>query len=327
MTELTVIPRMKIKALSPWFGSKRTLAQAIIEELGVHRAYFEPFCGSMAVLLAKAPAAMETVNDLHGDLVNLARVVQHPKLGQRLYRRCRRLLMVETLFKEAARRWKVRGIPPADTPDIERAIDFFYTSWVGRNGVVGTKSYDQGFAARYTPGGGHGGTRWRQAVSSIPAWRRRLASVTILNRCGFKLLDAISDEDGVVVYVDPPYVVKGARYVFDDNIKPACVSEDEWIAALEFANQHTFDIPIERVAWHYVLAQRVKRFQKARVVVSYYEHPLVRLLYPQFVVRKCPVVKALVQGNGHVKGAVEAPEILLLNGPSYANGTDFGLFQ
>jgi hypothetical protein len=31
----------------------------------------------MAVLMAKPAATMETVNDLHGDLVNLARVIAH----------------------------------------------------------------------------------------------------------------------------------------------------------------------------------------------------------------------------------------------------------
>ncbi len=43
----------KITAIAPWFGGKRTLAPRIIEALGKHTAYWEPFCGSMAVLLAK----------------------------------------------------------------------------------------------------------------------------------------------------------------------------------------------------------------------------------------------------------------------------------
>lgn len=188
---------MTVAAIAPWFGSKRTLAPVIVGELGTHHTYFEPFCGSMAVLLAKPKVRMEAVNDLHGDLVNLARVIQHGRLGAALYRRCRRMWMCESMFREAAERWKVRGIPPAaEEPDLERAVDFMFTSWVGRNGVVGTQSYNQGFAARYTPGGGHGGTRWQSAVASIPAWRRRLQDVTILNRDGFGLLEKISDEPG-----------------------------------------------------------------------------------------------------------------------------------
>src|ERR1044072_5384193 len=38
---------MKISALAPWYGSKRTLAPEIVRQLGEHRAYWEPFCGSM----------------------------------------------------------------------------------------------------------------------------------------------------------------------------------------------------------------------------------------------------------------------------------------
>ena len=66
----------KIKAIAPWFGGKRAMAPAIVAELGKHTQYFEPFCGSMAVLFAKPPSQKETVCDLHGDLINLANVLQ-----------------------------------------------------------------------------------------------------------------------------------------------------------------------------------------------------------------------------------------------------------
>ncbi len=309
-----------VAALLPWFGSKRTLATVIVEEIGDHHTFFDPFCGSMAVLLAKPKARMETVNDLHGELVNLARVIQHPKLGSELYRRCKRMLMVEYLHREAAQRWKEIGIVPApEFPDVDRAADFFYTSWVGRNGVTGTRSYNQGFAARYTPNGGHGGTRWHTAVRSIPQFRKRIFETTILNRCGFKLLSKVGDEAGVVIYVDPPYVVKGSRYVFDDDLRPASVSDAIWHDAISWAQEHRrLDISVIRVAWHWCLAQQLNQFRNARIVLSYYDNPLVHLLYPRWTVRKCPTIKALVSGNGRAKGSVEAPEILLINGPSYA---------
>ena len=46
---------MQIKALAPWFGGKRTLAPRIVAELGPHRAYWEPFCGSLAKDSGKRP--------------------------------------------------------------------------------------------------------------------------------------------------------------------------------------------------------------------------------------------------------------------------------
>ena len=42
-----------IGAILPYFGGKRTLATEIVAELGRPRAYFEPFGGSLAVLMAK----------------------------------------------------------------------------------------------------------------------------------------------------------------------------------------------------------------------------------------------------------------------------------
>jgi hypothetical protein len=47
---------MNQKAIVPYMGAKRLLAAKVIEALGEHRAYWEPFCGSMAVLLNKPVA-------------------------------------------------------------------------------------------------------------------------------------------------------------------------------------------------------------------------------------------------------------------------------
>lgn len=92
---------MQIKALAPWMGGKRTMAPAIVEELGKHTQYFEPFCGSMAVLMAKEPSQKETVNDLHGDLTNLAWVLQRQSEAEVLYERLQRTLVSERILKIA----------------------------------------------------------------------------------------------------------------------------------------------------------------------------------------------------------------------------------
>ena len=90
---------MKIKSLVPWFGGKRRLAPRIVEMFGQHKAYWEPFCGSMAVLMLKSPCEMETVNDLHGDLINLAKVIQDKELGFQLYDKLSRTFYVEKLWR------------------------------------------------------------------------------------------------------------------------------------------------------------------------------------------------------------------------------------
>jgi len=268
---------MKITALAPWFGSKRGMAPEIISQLGPHRSYWEPFCGSMAVLLAKPECSSETVNDLHGDLINLAKTVRDDRLGPALFRRLRRTLVHEDLFWEASEKipFSRPGIAPeiGDEIDPERAYWFFITSWLGRNGVIGTREYNNNFCVRYTSNGGIQGTRFASAVDSIPAWRRRLRKVTILRRDGFDLLERIDDQDGTAIYVDPPYIMKGATYIYD-------FTPDD----------------------HSRLAGLLRRFQRARIVVSYYDHPRLEELYPSWNLLDCSRSKSLsVQGQ---RGAV-----------------------
>lgn len=293
----TIESEMKIAAINPWFGSKRRLAPTIIQELGKHRAYWEPFCGSMAVLLAKPEASAETVNDLHGDLINLARVIAHRSAGPELYRRLRRTWMHKDIFEASAEEFRARGHSPAPSePDVERAYGFFICSWLGRNGVQGTQSYNQGYCVRYTKNGGHGSTRFNSCIDSIPAWRRRLRRVTILNQDAFDLLARIEDAPGVSLYADPPYLVKGAKYVHDFN--------DGFMSQM---NDH------ER------LADALSRFKKTRVVVSYYDHPSLAALYAGWTRREVFLSKALSNPSARDEEVDSvAPEVLILNGPSYA---------
>lgn len=242
---------MKIKAIVPWFGAKRKLAPQIVEIMGPHRVYWEPFCGSMAVLMLKPPCEMETVNDLHGDLINLARVIQDKDLGFKLYEKLSRTLYVEQLWRES----KERGISGETNgqPDIDRAYDYFVVSWMGLNGVSGTARCNYQFALRWCRGGGQGARRWRSVVESMPAWHKRLANVVIVQRDAFEILENIKDKRDTVIYCDPPYFDKSDKYVHDFT-----------------AEQHE------------QLAQSLRRFSKGRVLVSYYDDPRLKVLYEGF---------------------------------------------
>jgi len=277
---------MKISALAPWFGSKRTLAPLIVQQLGKHSCYWEPFCGSCAVLFAKPPATYETVNDLHKDLINLALVVQDEKLGEDLYGRAARTLFHEDMLP-TAKGYLCEPWEPGDA-DVDRAYWYLVFSWMHMNGVSGTPMHRTGtFCARYSAKGGNGATRWRSVVDSMPDWHQRLIGVQILSRDAFLIIDSLDDAAGTAIYVDPPYITKGAKYVHD-------FKEDD----------------------HRRLAEALGRFKAARVVVSYYVHPLLRKLYPRWKLLECSVVKSMVNGVMRDKsGAKEAPEVLLVNGP------------
>lgn len=287
---------MKLAHSLRGFGAKRTIAPAILEEVGPHRAWWEPFCGSMAMLLAKPPSRTEVVNDLHGDLINLARVVRDPVLGPKLYRILRRTLFAQELFRDSLA--VVRGepspaVPAEDGPeavaalDVARAAHYFTVSWMGMNGVAGTSSLNSNYAVRYSSLGGDPAVRWRSAIRSIPGWRRRMERVTVLSMDAFTLLSKAEDDDGVVIYCDPPYLKKGAKYLHD------FAAED-----------------------HAKLAALLFRFTKTRVIVSYYDHPDLAVMYPGWRVVHVKATKSVVNsGKRDTGGATVAPEVLLINQP------------
>jgi hypothetical protein len=62
----------------PYFGGKRSVAADVWRRLGEPKQYIEPFCGSLAILLAKRkPASLEVVGDANGFIANFWRAVKH----------------------------------------------------------------------------------------------------------------------------------------------------------------------------------------------------------------------------------------------------------
>lgn len=298
----------KIKAIAPWFGGKRTLAPAIVQELGEHNQYFEPFCGSMAVIFAKPECSQETVNDLHGDATNLAWVLQNEALADQLYDRACRTLFAESMIKQI---WKELGDTPCPAEiDAERAYKYFVFSWAMRNGVSGTsRMRGNGFqiALRFTPRGGSPAIRFKSAVDSIPAWHNRLRNVVILRRDAFQLLPRFEDGPGLAIYADPPYHPQSrSGYIAEGSTS-------------RYEHEFDHDNPMFGDD-HERLRDVLASFHRARVVVSYYDCPRVQQLYKGWTIVEIKANKNLHAQNGRGARPKKAPELLIINGPSYAQG-------
>lgn len=269
---------MTQKAIAPWAGAKRNLARHIVPLIGKHGAYWEPFCGGMSILLAKPPCRVEVVNDLHGDLTNLARIIKDRTLGPMLYRRLRRVLFSEQLHSEANDALK------DETDPLDRAFFYFIKAWMSWGGVAGSKRAGRKMSIRYTNNGGHQAKRFETAVASIPAWRRRLRNVAIRNANAFTILPNIEDAEGVVIYVDPPYIENSMDY------------------------EHEL-LPSD----HCTLALMLNRFKRARIILSYYAHPILADLYPDWQQIEIRVTKAIAQIGKRESYRQRATEVLLLN--------------
>lgn len=293
---------MLIGGTVPWAGAKRQLAGEIVGLMPPHHVYWEIPCGSMAVLFRKPKVRQESVVDMHGDLLNLARIIQHPTLGPQLYRRIRRTLCHEQLFMEAAT-IVAEDLPyygVNDPPDLDRAYAFFVRSWLNRRQQEGIQSGGGGdqIAVRWGPKGGAPATRFRSAAQSMVAWRRRLNSVLILRRDLFDVLKAICDEGGdrpdTLIYCDPPYFEKGFEYLYEFRTATGG-------AGLFGAAGHDD---------HDRLAEHLHRFKAAKVMLSYRLHPRLDQLYPTWSRRVFRVPNNSSNAAGVPR---EAEEVVLAN--------------
>ena len=272
---------MKVTAIAPWAGAKRNMAKGLHEFFGPHNAYWAPFCGGLGDFLTKPICRVEVLNDLHGELTNLMKIVADRKLGPILYRRLRRVPFCQQIHTETQEQLKTEQDP------FERAYLYFIKVWMAWSGTAGTKRSGRKMSIRYTNNGGQQATRFHNAVASIPAWRRRMRNATILNMDAFELIPNIEDAPGTVVYCDPPYIENDVGY------------------------EHAF-LPLDHVR----LAWALTKFRHTRVVVSYYQHPALADLYPGWSVIEIEVTKAIAQIAKRQSLRVRATEVVLVNQPS-----------
>ena len=303
------------------------MAPDIVAELGKHSQYFEPFCGSMAVLFAKQKSQKETVNDLHGDLINLARVLQDEKTAIALYERLSRALFSEDLLEQARdylddtsslslfvhHNLAERRHPEA----IDRAYWYFLASWMGRNGTAGTARVDYQIAVRWTKSGGSPTVRWRNAVESIPAWHARLLNVVILCRDAFRIIDRFEDVKETAIYVDSPYVME-TRGAAKNGKSGKYLYEFEATRLRKHSGLFPDEDDEDELDPHERLRNALAAYKNARIIVSHYDCLRVRELYEGWTFVDHRRHKHLHAQNGRGATRKDAPEVLIINGPSYA---------
>jgi len=180
----------------PYYGSKQTLGPAIARLLPGHEHYVEPFAGSLAVLLAKRPSRMETVNDLDRDLMHFWRVLRDDPIE--LERVCA-LTPHSRAEYEAAKAAELEALP-----DLERARLVWVRLTQGRAGTMRTT----GWRHFQDPAGSSSGMPRYLAgyVSRLAPVAERLAGVSLECRPALELIESYGRHPKVLLYVDPPYL-------------------------------------------------------------------------------------------------------------------------
>ena len=299
MTAAATQPEMTTTALAQWYGSNRTLARTVGVQLGRLKWAGVPFCGGCCEL-PHIRARSGIASDLHRHIINMARVVREPVLKAELAARLDATLFHPDELSASQDRCRVREetyrvadslfgggrpAPQPDTPDVAWAFDYFVCCWMGRGGNAGTATeFRQSMSFRWNANGGDSCTRFRSAADSLDAWHQALRPWNFVTMDALAFLADCQDEEGHGIYPDAPWPGPGDKY------------------AARFSERQQRD-----------LAKELARFKKARVVIRFGDHPLIRELYPEDRWNWLRQTSR-AQSNGDV------PEVLILNGPSFGEG-------
>lgn len=226
-----------------YFGGKIALAERIVDLLPVHRHYVEPFAGSLAVLLAKPPVHMETVNDIDQELMTFWRMLREQPAE--LIRVCS--LTPHSRAEEAA----------AYDSDTVTELECARRVWVkltqGRTGTLKRS----GWHYCQDPAGLNSSVPERLAsfVRRLEPVAQRLQRVTLECRDAMDVIADYGRHREVLIYVDPPYL---------SSTRPASPTNYSHEAGTEAAHRGI------AAALHACAAS---------VVVSGYDSPLYEVLY------------------------------------------------
>lgn len=280
-------PEMTTTALAPWFGSNRMLAPIVGKELAGCKWVGVPFAGGMSEL-AHIKASTIVVSDLHRHVINLALCVKNPQSRKVLADTLADLPFHPDVLEAAQAACLAIERSSAtqqrcETESLGWAVNYFVCCWMGRSAKAGTvDEFKGGLPVRWSATGGDSNTRYRSAIDSLEAWGAIMRRCNFVVQDVFDFLDAVKDLIGHGLYLDPPFPGPGDDY------------------------KHKFT-----EAQHVRLAGKLATFKNCRVVCRFYDHPLIRKLYPEprWTWNR---LKGRKQSND------AAPEVLIVNGESYA---------
>lgn len=286
LTPDTAALPMPIKCVAPWAGGKRRLAGRIVELLGPHDTYVEPFVGGCSIPPAKPRSDREFVYDLNADVIDVIWYMQLCGDHNTLFTFGLRVIPYGRESFEAAKS-RLANRSEGYSRD-QRIADLLTVWWMGPGGIAGTNRQPW-FAQRHTKTGGCPQRRWESFLESVPALCARLSGVCANVADGVTAMEqsAWMDRVGTAIYADPPYLDKSFKY------------------AVDFGDGD-----------HARLATALNRMRSARVVVSYRDDPndLDRLatLYPPAKWRRVDVEMSKNMSAASGKTARNT-EVLLVN--------------
>ena len=197
------------------------MAKEIVALMPPHRSYLEPFFGSGAVLFNKPPSAIETVNDIDGDIVNFFTVLREDP--DRLAEAISLTPYARDVFNDAHEN---RG-----SSSFDRAYRFAIRAKMGH----GFKTYQKtGFKIDvFAREKSYCVSGWNRLPRDLLEAAHRLKEVQIENKPALELIRRFN-HDNVLIYADPPYLLDtrgGKQYRYE-------MTEQDHLDLIETLLQH-----------------------------------------------------------------------------------------
>lgn len=216
-----------------WYGGKSWLVDQINQLIPPHETSIEGFAGGAWFTLNKPPSRFEVVNDINGLLINLWEVLR--KNRRELRERCEYALDSQELYYRYRDEYYEDKWEKCD--EVEKAFRFFYmnahsfsSTLLGYHGIAFTRENQHNKS-------------FRNKFEIFDAIHDRIKDVMFKNESIFELLSNV-DQEGVFIYLDPPYFDGGGAY--------------EKIVGGAMWSQHDF----------HKLRDLVWSFKKAKVMIS-----------------------------------------------------------
>lgn len=173
-----------------YYGGKWNAASWITSHFPKHEIYVEAFGGAASVLITKVPVALEILNDLDDEIVNLYRVLRDE--GAELKRLCELTPFSRIEYSKARE---------GTSNPIEQARRTIIKSYFGIGDSISNKT---GFRTSRKSNTSASGS-WRTYTLAMGALVNRLKYVTI-EHSDYKTLLRKYDSEETLFYLDPPYV-------------------------------------------------------------------------------------------------------------------------
>ena len=180
-----------------WYGGKFSHLKWLLPLLPSCQHYCEPFGGSAAVLLNRAPSPVETYNDIDGEVVNFFRVLRDQK---------NELLEAIGLTPFSKAEFESAISDTSNISELERARRFFIRARQVRTGLAQKASSGRWAHCRLTSRAGMAGavSRWLGSVDGLSEIAQRLLRVQVENDTAIDVIRRYDSQD-TLFYCDPPY--------------------------------------------------------------------------------------------------------------------------